>query len=418
MMEFYLAALVVVLLGLLMWLPLLRTRKKQNEMQVTSRGQLNLDLHRQRIDELLEHTPEHEHDGLRDEMERELLDALEGSRQQPIHHADASGRMQSRWLQWGMPVLLLTGVGLYASLGRPDLASYHAGLSADESAQVVNHEMDRQLADLRTKLASRPDDLDGWLLLARSLMMTGRFQEALPALEQAMRLDPANPDIRIGYADAWAEAHEGNLSGKPEALIAEVLQQHPGHQDALWLSGMLAVQQKRIADAVVQWRKLQAQLPVDGDDHFRIETYIAKIQGLPMPVPAHETAKAGPAGQDKPVAQLSIEVSVRLDDRLKARMRPEDTLFIFARAASGPPMPLAIVRRKAGDLPVSVRLDDTMAMAPGMDIRSFSPLVIGARVSRSGQAKASPGDLQGLSEPLKIKAGGHYEVVIRDEVKG
>lgn len=416
MLGFYAAASGIVILIILRLLPWMQQGKHEKALSSDDlRRQLNLKLHDQRAEALLANADSTEHEALCDELNRDLLDVLEKTTPNPSTSPDAD-RKALKQLRWGMAFLLLAGLALYGWLGRYDLATYHAGVTEQVSAEVVNHEIDRQMTNLKQRLVSNPDDLEGWLLLSRSLMMTGRFLDAIPALEQAIRLDPENPDLKIAYADAWAETHKGDLSGKPEALINEVLAKYPQHQDALWMSGMLAVQQKRIADAVAQWRKLQMQLPVSGEDHFRIESYIARIQGLPLPVPPDENPGAPASAAIAAKPQMSIEVEVTLDEKLRHKLRPEDTLFIFARAASGPPMPLAIVRRKAGELPLTVKLDDTMAMAPGMDIRSFSPLVMGARISHSGQAKASSGDLQGLSLPKVIENGGKYPIIINEQV--
>jgi cytochrome c-type biogenesis protein CcmH len=136
-----------------------------------------------------------------------------------------------------------------------------------------------------------------------------------------------------------------------------------------------------------------------------------------------ETADAaeqeGGAAAELPATgeQKSIRVKVGLAAALKSKASPEDVVFIFARAASGPPMPLAIVRKKVKDLPVEVTLDDSMSMVEGMNLSAFDQLVIGARVSKSGQAMPQPGDLQGLTRPLAAENEGVYAVEIGEVVK-
>jgi cytochrome c-type biogenesis protein CcmH len=92
---------------------------------------------------------------------------------------------------------------------------------------------------------------------------------------------------------------------------------------------------------------------------------------------------------------------VDLDDSLKSRVQPDDTVFVFARAARGPRMPLAIVKTKVADLPYRFSFDDSMAMVPEMKLSGFGDIVIGARVSRSGSATPSAGDLEGISDKIK-----------------
>jgi cytochrome c-type biogenesis protein CcmH len=98
--------------------------------------------------------------------------------------------------------------------------------------------------------------------------------------------------------------------------------------------------------------------------------------------------------------------TVRISPRLKGKFDPEDTVFIYARAAEGPPMPLAVQRVKARELPADFALDDSMAMAPGMELSAHPRVVVTARVSKSGGATPQPGDLQGASAPVANDADG------------
>jgi cytochrome c-type biogenesis protein CcmH len=106
-----------------------------------------------------------------------------------------------------------------------------------------------------------------------------------------------------------------------------------------------------------------------------------------------------------------VRGTVRIAPQLKDRIAPDDTVFIFARAADGPPMPLAVVRKRARDLPAAFSLDDSMAMTPQMKLSSFERIVVGARVSRSGNATPQPGDLQGASAPVANRAEGVSVVI-------
>jgi len=141
--------------------------------------------------------------------------------------------------------------------------------------------------------------------------------------------------------------------------------------------------------------------------------------GTPWPAPAVTTTlppdhpplpAAGPATETTKPAGKTITVHVRLSPALRAQVAPGNTVFIFARAAQGPKMPLAIVRKQVKDLPVTVTLDDSMAMMPEFKLSGFPEIVVGARVSKSGDAVAKPGDLEGLSPSVKV--GGNAEVMI------
>jgi len=110
-------------------------------------------------------------------------------------------------------------------------------------------------------------------------------------------------------------------------------------------------------------------------------------------------------------AAASISGRVSLAPALAARVAPGDTLFVFARAAEGPRMPLAIIKRAGADLPLSFTLDDSMAMAPQFKLSAFANVVVGARLSKSGNAMPQSGDLEGTSPPLAGRHSG-IEIVI------
>jgi cytochrome c-type biogenesis protein CcmH len=109
-----------------------------------------------------------------------------------------------------------------------------------------------------------------------------------------------------------------------------------------------------------------------------------------------------PAGAAASAAAAQVAGSVSLAPALKDRVSPEDTVFIFARAAEGPRVPLAILRKRVADLPLAFTLDDSLAMSPAARLSGAARVIVGARVSKSGNAMAQPGDLQGLSAPVPV----------------
>ena len=111
-----------------------------------------------------------------------------------------------------------------------------------------------------------------------------------------------------------------------------------------------------------------------------------------------------------------MHARISLAPALLAKAAPEDTVFIFARALQGSKAPLAILRRQVKDLPLEVTLDDSTAMSPALRLSTQTQVVIGARVSKSGQAMPQPGDLQGLSPTVVVGARG-VQLVIADVVR-
>lgn len=119
--------------------------------------------------------------------------------------------------------------------------------------------------------------------------------------------------------------------------------------------------------------------------------------------------------QQRAAPGASLQVRVSLAPELAARASPDDSLFVFARAAQGPKAPLAIQRRQVKELPLTLTLDDSMAMNPALKLSSVEQVVVGARISRSGNAMPQPGDMQALSQPLKV-GSGQVQLQIKDRL--
>jgi cytochrome c-type biogenesis protein CcmH len=157
-------------------------------------------------------------------------------------------------------------------------------------------------------------------------------------------------------------------------------------------------------------------MPADSEMAGAVQNSIAEAQALAGGAKAGVASKEPPVKSAAAAAPAQVSGSVTISATLKARVTPDDTVFIFARAANGPPAPLAVLRKRVADLPVKFVLDDTMAMAPGMNLSSFDPVIVGARISKSGKPGRQPGDFEGLSKPVKVGASG-LSIVIDQEVR-
>ncbi|APV51189.1 c-type cytochrome biogenesis protein CcmI [Betaproteobacteria bacterium GR16-43] len=330
-----------------------------------------------------------------------------------------------------LPVL---AVGLYLGLGNPRGLDPKASVAANPAAGVGDERQfdDKQILamveTLAQKVRDRPDDVQGWSLLARSMNALGRYPEAVDAYEHLMKLVPNNPDVMSDYADALAMKQGRNLSGRPYELVRQALKVNPAHQKSLALAGTAAMNDGDYAASVRYWQLLGMQLPQGSEDSSKVASIIAEVRGraaaagkpLPggpaPPLPAAmppPTASAPPmaAAPGKPSAPTpapsavpgggTVSGLVTVAPQLIPKIAPTDTLFIYARAESGPRMPLAILRGGAREVPKSFVLDDTMAMAPGMKLSTTAAVIVEARISKSGNAMPQPGDLVGTSAVLK-----------------
>lgn len=316
---------------------------------------------------------------------------------------------------------------LYRMVGTPEAldADRVAAMAVAAGTASDGGDMNKAIDGLAAKLEANPNDAQGWSLLGRAYQATERFAEARDALAHAHDLLPDDDDVTVEFAQASALASPGRrIDGAARDLLDGVLKRNPSHDRALWLVGIGEFQAQRYAEAVAAWNRLLPLLPADSDIARSVQTQIAEAQRLggggatmppqtaPASAPAADPAPATAADANAP----KLTVSVRLDDALKARLDPDATLFVFARAASGPPMPLAIQRLKAAQLPLTVTLDDGMGMLPTLKLSMFPQVVVGARVSKSGNAMPQSGDLQGLSAPLDVQRRDTIELTIDQTV--
>jgi cytochrome c-type biogenesis protein CcmH len=307
---------------------------------------------------------------------------------------------------------------LYQRLGNPV-----AALAA--AADGAGHEMsERQIAamvdSLAQRLKQRPDDADGWVLLAHSYQALERFSEAADAYAHADALLPNNASLLADYADTLAMAQGRRLDGAPAALIQRALAIDPKHKKALALAATVALETRDLDTSIAYWRRLAAELPAGSDEARQVADVIAEVdaakrEGKGSSIAPSKRAAANapsasapsaPRGGGTVTAGPAISGRVDLNAALASKVALNDTVFIFARAAEGQRMPLAVLRIPAKELPRDFSLDDSMSMAPGVKLSAAPSVIVEARISKSGNALPQPGDLFGRSAPLKPGATG------------
>ena len=398
MTSFFFAAALMLLAGLMFFLPALTGKRRKNLLN--DRAGLNLALHRQRQQELaLEAANPEVLASLTAESERNLLGDLEVAGN-AVAQSSTSGQIA---LAASLVILPIAALTAYFALGRPDLLDKPPAASMPDTRVAIDR--------LTQRLSKNPNDLEGWVLLGRSLQTTQQPQQAAQAYEFAMKLAPDSLDLKAHYAETLAEANQGSMAGKPAEIVQDILANNPNHTRGLWLAGIAAAEHQDMAGARQYWEKLKSQFPEDSQEARDLTAYMARL-GEPPATANPQTTEAGQAA-----TTASIRVKVTLSEPLAGRSTPDDAVFIFARAAEGPPMPLAVVKKQVKDLPLEVVLDDSMAMRPGMTLSAFERVVVGARVSKSGQPMPSPGDLQGLSAPVKPGQDTQQSVTIDQVVE-
>lgn len=336
------------------------------------------------------------------ELERRLLDDVAANRAPA--RISVSERPASR-----VPAIIaafvvpLAAVALYFAVGNPR-ALAPVALPKDASKGVTAEQVEAMVAKLAERMKQNPDDPQGWAMLGKSYGVMGRYEDAAAAYAKAVERVPDNPHLLADYADALAMSRGQNLQGEPEALVMRALKIDPDHAKSLALAGTVAFEKKDYAAAITYWEKLATLVPPDSEIARGVQSSIAEARSL-----AGNNAKAA----DK---FTGVSGTVSLAPALAGKAAPGDTVFIFARAAEGPRMPLAIIRRTVSDLPVQFTLDDSMAMSPQARLSGAPQVIIGARISKSGDATPRPGDLQGTSKPVGNTSKG-TAVVIDTEVR-
>ena len=284
--------------------------------------------------------------------------------------------------------------------------------ASNSNAEITYEQIEAMTQKLADRLKQQPDDPTGWAMLGRSYAVLGRHADALPAFKQAVTLKPDDANLLTDYADALAVVNGRNLEGEPSKLIARALEIDPSNLKALSLAGTAAYLRKDFAGALRHWDKL-AQVAPDSDFVRQIQRGIDEARrqaGTPAPaIQAQASGIRAPAAQPAApgaAAGASISGTVTLAKQLAAKAAPDDTVYVFARAAEGSRVPLAILRKQVKDLPLKFTLDDSMAMSPAAKLSGAPKVIVGARVSKSGGAMPQPGDLQGISAPVDLGSTG------------
>ena len=373
------------------------------------------------------HAPSRQLRALDEALAAGVIDADEHARKRAALAATkdtAHARSRGAFTAMLLVALLLPASALlmYRLVGAPQALDPANLVAAPAVAGEAGPNMDEAIAMLAARLEARPDDVEGWVLLGRAYQTTGRADDALAAFKRAHETSPTHPAVAVEYAQALAMARpDHRIEGEARTLLERALQADANNQRALWLLGISAYQAQRYDEAIAHWTTLQPLLEpgstVAESVKQQIAEAVARRDGTP---PADAVAATPPPrATAKPAAVTAasprLTVQVALHPKLAAQLDPQATLFVFARAADGPPMPLAAERLTASQLPLTVTLDESKGMLPNMKLSMFPQVVVGARVSKSGEPQSRSGDLQGLSAPIDVMRSEPLDLVI-DEV--
>jgi len=313
---------------------------------------------------------------------------------------------RGRWAGIAVGMILpVLAIGGYLKSSDYLLATSEKPAPTDKAAQSkIPPNLEEMVQKLVKRLEENPEDTKGWYMLGRSYTVLNRYPEAIVAYTKALALaGNENPQLFVDFAETLGMSANGDLAGRPVELLKTALSLNPELPKALWLAGLASAQSKDYAMAVEYWQRLLAQIPEnETEDRQSLLEQINEAKRLMKPMALNATATPSTTNLPKATGAAQLQVEVSLAAEVLAKVNPTDTVFIYARAKQGTPMPLAVVKKQVKDLPLKITLDDSMAMTPSMKLSNFSEVMVMARVSNSGNALPQAGDYVGQVETAKL----------------
>ncbi len=396
MSAFLIAALTLIACALLFILPPLLRREGGDAGRI-GRDDLNLAVLRDQLRELdadlaADLIGRAAYDSARQELERRVAEEVGANAAASSHGAPA--RRTALGVALALPLL---AAFLYVLIGSP--LALQAEAARENPHADAPQTIEAMVESLARRLQDRPDDIEGWHMLARSYNALERHHEASKAYAHLLTKTPNDADLLADYADTLAMVLNRSLQGEPEKLIKRALEIDPGHLKALALAGSAAFERGDYAAALAHWQKIMDGADADSEIARATAPSMQEARRLlagNASAPPQAAASVPQAAPNAPQAAQDaggrLEGRVEIDAALRQQVRDSDTVFIFARAQEGPRFPLAVLRKQVKDLPVDFALDDSMAMMPGTKLSDYAQVVVGARISSTGSATPAAGE--------------------------
>ncbi len=399
MSSFWIIAVVMMAVAIILTIwPLLSNKAKHT----VDRRQLNIALLQEQYSqlgtELREgHIDEEIYNSSKADLEAAILvDA--GALEQPFTAVPGKARFTALALIVFIPV---SSALLYQQYGNPAL------LSKAPTPTPTQNDVEEMVAGLAARLQNEPDDIEGWTMLGKSYMMMRRYTEAKSVFKRLVDRSPEDTNMLLGYADATAMEANGVFTGEPYQTIQKILELDPQHIQARWMAGMAEQQLGNEQQALAYWEPLLTDLQQISPD------MAAELQRMISEINSVDNSNSGSTQVISDAKQLKINVI--LDPTIASQIAASDVLFVYARAMQGPPMPIAIQRLDANNIPNEIILDDSTAMMPQMKLSNFPSVKVDARISATGSATPQIGDFYGRVENVEVTSDAELLTVIIDK---
>lgn len=316
----------------------------------------------------------------------------------PLPDAQVLSGTSTRSALWALVLLVVLTAGLYALTGQyralqhwqkaqDNLAAFGERALLGKGEPLSDAELQQFALALRSKLATSGDDAVAWFVLGRIWFSQGQLPESIEAFEKALSLTPERTNLLVSYAQALlVEGSEDSVKKAAKSLGA-VLNKDAGNVDALSMLALIAQQRGDKKEARAAWEVLLAQLPKDDPRYTQVQQQLAQLE-------PQQTA----AAQAGPVLTVTLTIPQAVVDANAGA-----TLFVFARATQGMPLPVAVQKLPLTAGTQQIRLDNSHSMQAGWNLSAVAAVTVGARISRSGSATPDPSDLQVKSAELMLK---------------
>ncbi len=410
-LSFFIGAVLVLVIG---FLGLVIFKFKVGEIG-RSRGRSNLDILRGDY-EIIERRFQNG-DIDRAAYEEEMIDLeLRAQRDEIGDHKTqvATGSQIDRFFAAGLIFVMVPigSLGLYLKIGQPEAQSVTEFVEIQKENLTLE-----QLGEILTKIQGHlkddPSDVEGWVMLGRTLKGLGRFDESVSAWKRAYELSPDDANLLVDYAEALAlvdmKDHE------PGELIDRALEYDPNNVKGLALGGSIAFANADYDTAIKRWSLLASLVRDDEDLVSTLKEGVAEASrrlGNEVSADPGTSPKISKSGE---TSQALITGRLRLDERIRDLVLPTESVFIFVRAVDGPPMPIAALKVEVKDLPLEFSIGDNESLQQSRKLSEFTSVLVGARVSKSGNAIEATGDLVG--EVKRTSLGSKVDLVIDRRVE-
>lgn len=341
------------------------------------------------------------------ELKRRLLNELS-----PEKSLISKGNNRIFALTGGAFVIALSGIFYSLTGSQQQISAWHDAMDnlieygeravMQKGEQLTQNELQAFALALRTKLSRSGDDEMAWMLLGRVAMSLNEFDMAQQSFDKALRMNPDNKQVLISYSQILLlEGSEANMT-RAAGMLSKVLNAEPTNLDAISLLALIAYERKDWPQAKAAFEVLLASMEKNDSRYGLISQRIADIE-----------LQMQSEGSVMPVTKAnSIAVTVNVASELINKLPEKGTLFVFAKAANGSPMPIAAVKLTSYSFPVTVELNDSTAMVEGMNLSSAEDIIISARISLDDSVMPSSGELEGHSGSLKRESVSEYQLKI------